>query len=108
MARSPIIPVLEGFKTLTVDEQKIFLDLVDPQPEPEPATQTRKKRGPSKKAQSLSAAIAKTPKVDAENEPEVEGPMCGACGNAEGYQDHFPPSPHFHEFVVPKVKKAVK
>ena len=40
--------------------------------------------------------------------PTEKAVLCGACGNAEGYQDHFPPSPHFHEFVAPKVKKAVK
>jgi hypothetical protein len=29
-------------------------------------------------------------------------PMCGLCGNAPGFQDHFKPSPNYHEFEGPK------
>jgi len=28
--------------------------------------------------------------------------MCGVCGNAPGFQDHFKPSPNYHEFEGPK------
>lgn len=33
-------------------------------------------------------------------------PKCGICGNPEEYQDHFQPSPNYHPFEAPKVKKA--
>lgn len=28
--------------------------------------------------------------------------ICGVCGNTADYQDHFKPSPNFHEFEGPK------
>lgn len=115
MARSPITPLVVEFQNLTPDEQKIFLDLVDPQPEPETsAKQTRKKRGASKKAQSLSSAIrgatGKMSGADANDDdgsdPTLLPTLCSACGNEENFTDHFKPSPNYHAFEAPKAKKA--
>lgn len=116
MARSPVTNVVEQYNALSEVEQKVFLDLVDPQPEPEaPAVKTRKKRASkSAKAQSLSSAIAKVPKVDteadeaAERAKEIISPKCNICGHPEDYQDHFQPSPNYHDPEFPKVKKAGK
>lgn len=106
MARSPITGLVEQFKTLTEEQQAVFLDLVDPQVEPElPGKKPRKKRTTkSAKAQSLSSAISKTPKADADADEASDraqgiisnGERCTAivesnglvCGMVEGYQLH--------------------
>jgi hypothetical protein len=36
---------------------------------------------------------------DSENQPPSR--ICAICGNEEGYQDHFQPSPHYHAFAAP-------
>lgn len=117
MARSPITGMVEQYQSLTPEEQKVFLDLVDPQPDPEPAKkQTRQKRGSrSPRAQSISNAIkpATGKPSDAPllsgNDEGADGEseaLCGACGHIASYQDHFKPSPNYHEFDAPKTKKA--
>lgn len=67
MARSPITDVVKAFNTLTMDEQRIFLDLVDPQPDeeeeqPEKPKRKRKKTGKTPRASSIQQAIAGTGK----------------------------------------------
>lgn len=116
MARSPVTDVVQRYSALTEVEQKVFLDLVDPQPEPAvPAKQTRKKRGPSKKAQSLSDAISKTPKVVSSTDPCVyeyakDGPVnpgivCGELAS-NGVHDEAMGYASYHEFEGQKAKKA--
>lgn len=39
---------------------------------------------------------------------DTKEPLCGTCGNAEDYQDHFQPSPDYHEFEAPTVKAKQK
>ena len=108
--RSRVTQMIEDFHALNEVEQKVFLDQVDPQPEQEaPAKKTRKKRvARSAHAESLSNAIAKTPKAETTPAPESEesGPKCSVCNYPEEYQDHFPPSPFYHKFEP--VKSAGK
>lgn len=110
MARSSITEtvqrvqsLVDQVKTLTPDEYAFFLDLLLPEPE-QPATKvkrgrkkkaattapTTKKRGLPTDAPLLSAVPAK--------DEEDSGPRCHVCGHGEMYQDHFKPSPHYHEF----------
>lgn len=107
MARSPVTSMVEQYNALTEVEQKVFLDLVDPQPEPEaPAVKTRKKRASkSAKAQSLSSAIAKAPKVDT-NAPaicfaQVPG-LDVLCGEPEDALIHDPKGGYssYHPFAA--------
>lgn len=116
---------------LPPEEYHYFLDLIDPQPEPEaPAKQKRKRtkraeplseerraaihrKGLPPVASGMAAAIKNSLEqgqqaAAAAPTSEDDGPKCGICGNPEDYQDHFKPSPNYHEFVGPKSKKATK
>jgi hypothetical protein len=126
MARSTLTTTIQRIQGLAdqvlglpPEEYHYFLDLIDPQPEPAaPAKKTRKKRGPrSSRASGMAAAIKNSleqGKQAAANAGDLDfadneaGPKCGTCGNAEDYQDHFQPSPNYHEFEAPKSKKAAK
>lgn len=111
MARSPITGLVEQFKTLTSEQQAVFLDLVDPQVEPEqPAKKTRKKRTTkSAKAQSLESAIKSSHVAKAEA-PKPNGQLCTAmvpgldvpCGEPEDALIHDPQGGYtsFHPFVA--------
>jgi len=35
-------------------------------------------------------------------QPLGKDPICGVCGNPQDFQDHFAPSPNYHEFEGPK------
>jgi hypothetical protein len=48
------------------------------------------------------------PKKEPEDQQEEKEVLCGACGNVEGYQDHFQPSPNYHKFDRPKTEKKAK
>ena len=98
MARSPITQLIEDFHNLSIDEQKLFLDLVDPQPEeqPKPKVKRKSKGGKSARASQMSEQIK------ANLNQRAKEPLC-ACGNEEGFTDHAQPSPNFHEFQTAKV-----
>lgn len=109
--RSPVTALIQQYSALSDVEQKVFLDLVDPQPEPQPVKRARAKRGTgakSKRAAGMAEAIknsleAQQPLILNEDvEAEETGPLCGACGHIADYQDHFKPSPQYHEFDAPK------
>jgi hypothetical protein len=103
--RSPITQLIELFHGLTPDQQALFLDQVDPQPDEEekPAKKTRKRSaGKSKRASVMAAALNKS----LEGQRAASGPNCTICGNEEGYQDHFQPSPHYHAFAAPKTAQS--
>jgi hypothetical protein len=131
MPRSPLTETIKRVQgmilyvqeNLSGDEYMLFLDMVDPQPEPEaPAKRTRKKRGPSKKAQSLSNAISRDAKAenatlvldgtpcvyqypkDGEIKP---GMICG-CPADDTIHDSSMGYAGYHEFEAPKSKKAAK
>ena len=137
MARSPLTDTykrVQGMvfyvqENLSEDDYLLFLDMVVPEPEPEaPAQKTRKKRDKSARAQSLSSAIAKTPKADTEPDEAAEraqeiignGALCIAkipgldvvCDSAKSYPIHDPNGGYggYHEFVsaVPAGKKRRK
>jgi hypothetical protein len=117
MARSPLtetIARVQGMiayvrENLNPGEYDLFLDLVDPQPEPAPAKKKRTKRGSkSSRASGLAAAIKnsleaqKKASTISADQGDDSGPLCGTCGNTEDFQDHFRPSPNYHEFEGPK------
>lgn len=63
----------------------------------------------SARAQSLSGVIQRTPKSKADDDNDDDGdgkgmggPLCQTCGNFRQYQDHFKPSPNYHEFDAGK------
>ncbi|HEX7330368.1 MAG TPA: hypothetical protein VF290_02645 [Pyrinomonadaceae bacterium] len=91
--------MVEQFNALTEVEQRVFLDLVDPQPEPESAAKkTRKKRTTkSAKAQSLSTAIRSSHEAKGDA-PTSDGQLCTAkipgldvvCGETSDKLIHDP------------------
>lgn len=96
--RSRVTQLIQDFNALNEVEQKVFLDQVDPQPETgAPVKKTRKKRTRSAHAESLSAAIAKTAKADAD-----PGPNCGICGQPQNHSDHDLTYLSSHQFEAPK------
>lgn len=127
MARSPLTETykrVQGMvfyvqENLSTDEYMLFLDMVDPLPEPEaPAKKTRKKRAArTPRAESISNAIAKTPKAERSADPCVyqyakdstvnAGMVCGEFFE-NGIHDQTMAYVGYHEFEAPKVKKAAK
>ena len=104
MARSPLTePVqrVQGMITyvqenLSTDEFNLFLDLLVPEPEQAP---TKAKRGRKKKMVTGTPTKKRGLPADAAPLlPDEKPKLCGACGNEEMFQDHFKPSPHYHEF----------
>jgi hypothetical protein len=61
-------PMVDQFNELSDEDQRVFLDMVDPLPDevepPAPKKRTRKKAGKSRRAASLAGQIGATPKVD--------------------------------------------
>lgn len=53
---------------------------------------------PRKAAKKAAGGVAAQKEAPSDKEP-----MCGLCGNAPIFQDHFKPSPNFHEFEGPKL-----
>ena len=108
MARSPITDVVQAFNTLTMDEQRIFLDLVDPQPDeeeeqPEKPKRKRKKTSKSPRASSIQQAITGTSTGRGAMvlcDFEIDGKVChGEPG--DGIHDHAMGYSGYHEFQVP-------
>lgn len=124
--RSPLtetIKRVEGMiayvrENLDEGEYDLFLDLILPEPEPVKAAKKGRKKsakGGSKsaRAQSLSGVIQRTPKskTDDDNDDDSDGKgmggsLCQTCGNFRQYQDHFKPSPDYHEFDAGKSSAA--
>jgi hypothetical protein len=53
---------------------------------------------------------AKKPTINAPAPTEQatdKDPICGICGDAQDYQDHFQPSPNYHEIEGPKLVARV-
>jgi hypothetical protein len=113
--RSPITGILQRamalvdqINSLPQEEKDLVLDLLVPEPEQEvKVKKTRKKRTPKAEKRGLpqtqAGDLLLPPTLDGKIDAE---PICGACGNAEDYQDHFKPSPHYHPFQsAPSAKK---
>lgn len=119
MARSPIPQLIEDFHQMSPEEQRCFLDLVDPQPEPPAAEKAsaKKKRtrssSKSPRASNLAATLGKNlaqqreaATKDITGEADAPEPICDTCGNIAGYVDHFQPSPSYHPFTVKGIAQA--
>jgi hypothetical protein len=120
--RSPLTALIQKAQSfvdqinaLPEDERNLVLDLLLPEPEqPEaPVKKTRKKRKsngaalPASKKRGLPQGDAAPLLKDADSAGDDEsGPLCSACGNTEHFQDHFKPSPHYHEFATTAKAKA--
>lgn len=93
--------LVDQVNALNEDERGLFLDLLLPESdEPVKQKKTRKKR-------ATATPAAKKKGLPQQNDliPDGAKPvLCGACGNDKDYQDHFAPSPNYHEFD--KGKKA--
>ena len=122
MARSPIPDLIERFHQMRPEEQRCFLDLVDPQPEPElPAKKASKKGGPrSARASGMAAAIKSSieqGKAAAHNAADADA-KCVAivpgsedvCGKSEnnGIHDQSLGYGGYHEFEAGKAKAATQ
>ena len=64
-----------------------------------------------KRSSRKSGAGGSTPNIEVVKEsvtsaPKATAGLCGVCGNEEGYQDHFQPSPNYHELEVGKKSKT--
>jgi|SRR5688572_26398792 len=86
---SPVVQAMTLFNQLDERDKLILADYIRAQ------TATPRKAATKKKKD--------TPLLVPDGTQE---PMCGACGNNAEYQDHFAPSPNYHEFEAPKAKKA--
>lgn len=110
MARSTITEtvqrvqsLVDQVKALEPDEYAFFLDLLMPEPEQTPV---KAKRGRKKKTTTAAPAKKRGLPTDATpllstaptQDEEDDGPRCHVCNHGEHYQDHFKPSPHYHEF----------
>jgi hypothetical protein len=101
---------------MSLEEQKCFLDLVDPQPEPEATKKASKKRGPRSSRASGMAAAIKNSIEQGKQASASTGQKCTAmvpelnvvCGNTEDNGIHDPNGGYggYHEFEGPKSKKA--
>lgn len=113
--RSPVTALIQQYNSLTDVEQKVFLDLVDPQPEPQEVKRTRKKRATS----AASAAAKKRGLPDtataagADAETATTHALCVAnvptlnvpCASSELNAIHDPKGGYagYHPFEAPKV-----
>jgi hypothetical protein len=57
---------------------------------------------------SAQPALIQNTSGETGNASVAEGkePICGICGNEEGYTDHFKPSPRYHAFETGKKKAS--
>lgn len=122
VARSPITPMVAQFQSLTPDEQKIFLDQVDPQPEP--TVPAKQKRARKKKVEAQKRGLpqsAATATIDSiadgvdiapctyqypKDSPVNSGMICGDIAS-NGIHDPAMGYAGYHEFEAPKGKKKL-
>lgn len=110
--RSPVTGMVDQFNALTEEQQKVFLDMVDPQPEPE---QVKVKRTRKKKAEVPTAQKRGLPPAKADA-PAVDSGWCVAkvpgldvvCVNPEDNGIHDPNGGYggYHPFVPPAQSAA--
>ena len=101
--------LVDQVNALNPDEHGLFLDLLLPESEEQPKQKkTRKKRTTAQSGKQTKKGLPEQTSlmVDRPRTGVSTGELCGACGNVEDYQDHFAPSPHYHEFQPGKSKKA--
>lgn len=96
-----------NLRALSEDERELLITVLEPQKATTKRAGKKSGKGGSKSArvQSLSGVIQRTPKSKADDDNDDDGnskgmggPLCQTCGNFRQYQDHFKPSPNYHEF----------
>lgn len=101
--RSPVTDLVQRYNALTEEQQKVFLDLVDPQPEPE---QVEVKRTRKKKAEAAASQKRGLPSGNTNSDvlciaqvPNLDVP----CGEREDALIHDPKGGYAssHPFVPP-------
>lgn len=108
--------IVNQILALNEEERGYVLDQINPLAEPDEQPKqkrVRKKRTTkSERASGMASAIKQSiqrSKEAAANDAaklEEEGPLCGICGHGKDYQDHFKPSPNYHEPELPKKAAA--
>ena len=101
MSKSRVGPeakIITLFAALPDDSKWIVLDVIRSQ-----STTQRKASKKSEKAEKGAPALKEVPA-----DKDVKEPLCGVCGNDKDYQDHFRPSPNYHEFDGPKAGRKRK
>lgn len=107
------VATVMNLRALSEDERELLITVLEPQKATTKRAGKKGSKGGSSKsprAQSLSGAIQRTPKSkvdddDGDDDSDgkgMSGPLCQACGNFRQYQDHFKPSPNYHEFDAGK------
>lgn len=90
--------LLDTLRSLSESERDQLVETLSPVKVAKKAT---KKSSKSRRAESLAEKLKDTPK------PHLgEGPVCQICSHTEDYEDHAQPSPHYHEFQLPKSNAA--
>jgi hypothetical protein len=67
---------------------------------------TVEKKSSRKRAQPELVLSTEAGTGNVTNASKPIGEMCGVCGNAELFTDHFKPSPNFHKFEGKKAASA--
>lgn len=93
--------VLRLLSTLTDDEKATLRDVLRPTPTPRTVKKSTKK--PKVSPEATLPLIGTAPENTI---GQPSGVICAACGNDEGYTDHFEPSPHYHAFEPPRSAKG--
>ena len=101
--RSPVTAMVTQFQSLSEVEQKVFLDLVDPQPEPEPKRTRNKRAEPLSSERRQSLHKRGLPQTLAPEDSEIK---CGICGNVKDHPDHDKTYLQSHDFEGPKPARA--
>jgi hypothetical protein len=102
--------LLETLRGLNESEREQLVESLAPV---KAAKKPRKPRGKSARASSMAETLnsnlqqrRREATNDVTGEDQSSSPLCTACGNEEGYQDHFQPSPHSHAFAAPKTAQS--
>jgi hypothetical protein len=94
--------LLETLRGLNVSEREQVVESLAPI---KAAKKPRKPRGKSARASSMAETLNKNLQQQRRETVDDSGNqlpsrICTICGNEEGYQDHFRPSPHHHAFTA--------
>lgn len=93
--------LLNTLRGMTETERELTIETLSPTPQKKAAKKSSK-AGKSSRASSLQAQIQATTQ-----KPHLgTGPVCQTCSHTEDYEDHFQPSPYYHEFQPPATQAA--
>lgn len=95
--------LLQTLRLTNETERALLVETLSDKPQKKSSKKSAGKGGKSRHASSLQQQIQGT----ATGKPHLgEGPVCGICAHTEDYEDHFKPSPHYHEFQPPATTAA--